>query len=343
VITSKNNVDVQRRAPVMRDVARLAGVSHQTVSRVLNGSPLVSPQIRVRVEAAVEQLSYRRNASARALASSQTMNIGVVSVGSWQYGPSMVLFSIAETAREAGYATNLMGLGRTDRQTMRAALDQLSKDSVDGVIILAPLAATATVVEGMSADVPLVMFEPGLHNGTTLVGIDEEFGARLATSHLLKLGHRTVHHVRGPDGWLGSDARVRGWRAELVAAGRVAPEPLAGDWSSKSGYDAGRLLGQDADVTAVFTANDQMAMGVMKALNEAGLRVPADVSVVGFDDVPEAPFFSASLTTVRMDFVEVGRQCVDRLFRLIRKESLEPAQPVRPDLVVRASSAPPHH
>jgi DNA-binding LacI/PurR family transcriptional regulator len=338
---TQHDAGERRRAPVMRDVARLAGVSHQTVSRVLNGSPLVSAEMRKRVEAAVDQLGYRPNASARALASSNTLNIGVVSVGGWQYGPSVLLFSIAEAAREAGYATSLLGLASTDRVTMQGALDHLTRDSVDGVVVIAPVAAAVNAIEGTRTDVPLVMFEPGIHNGTTLVGIDEALGARLATRHLLNLGHKTVHQLSGPDGWLGTEARLRGWRAELAAARRVAHEPVAGDWSSQSGYAAGLAIARDPAVTAVFTANDQMALGLLKALDEAGRSVPGDISVVGFDDIPEAAFYRPALTTVRMDFAGVGRQCVDRLLRLIRGEVLEPAEPVRPELVQRASSAPP--
>lgn len=338
---SSDGMARQRRTPVMRDVARLAGVSHQTVSRVLNASPMVSDDVRARVEAAVEQLGYRRNDSARALASRRTMNLGVVSVGTWQYGPSVLLFAITEAARDAGYRTSLIGLPSIDGSNMRAALDQLTRDSVDGIVIMAPLTAAATAVQGIRTDVPLVMFEPGLHNGTTLVSIDEALGARLATRHLLDLGHRTVHQVSGPAGWLGTEARLNGWRAELAAAGCVAHPPISGDWSSRSGYHAGQVIAGDPQVTAVFVANDQMALGVYKALAEAGLSVPEDISVVGFDDTPEADIYHPALTTVRMDFAEVGRQCVDRLLRLIQGEVLEPTEAVRPELVVRASSAPP--
>jgi DNA-binding LacI/PurR family transcriptional regulator len=311
------------------------------VSRVLNGSPLVSAEIRARVEGAIEQLGYRRNASARALASRRTLNLGVVSVGTWQYGPTVVLFAIAEAARQAGYATSLIGLPTTDRSSMRATLDQLTRDSVDGFVILAPLATAAVAVEGLRTDVPLVMWEPGLHNGTTQVSIDEALGAQLATRHLLEQGHETVHQLSGPAGWLGTEARLSGWRSELAAAGRVAYPPIAGDWSTRSGYLAGKELAEDPKVTAVFTANDQMALGLFKALAEAGRSVPEDMSVVGFDDTPEAAFYHPALTTVRMDFAEVGRQCVERLLRLIHGETLEPTEAIRPELIVRSSSAPP--
>lgn len=333
--------DGQRRSPVMRDVARLAGVSHQTVSRVLNDSPMVSAELRSRVQDAVRQLDYRRNASARALASRQTMHLGVVAAGTWQYGPSVILFAIDESARQAGYATTLCSLATTDRTSMKAALEHLTSDIVDGVIIMAPVTAAVVAAEGVFTDVPLVMFEPGLDNGTTLVSIDEVLGARLATRALLDLGHSTVHHLSGPAGWLGTKARLDGWRSELAASARVATQPVAGDWSSSSGYAAGQRLARDSTVTAVLSANDQMALGLLRALDEVGRRVPQDVSVVGFDDIPESEFFRPPLTTVRMDFAEVGRRCVDRLLRLIHGEDLVPTPALRPELLWRDSAAPP--
>ncbi|MFP5071250.1 LacI family DNA-binding transcriptional regulator [Pseudonocardia nantongensis] len=329
------------RPPVMRDVARLAGVSHQTVSRVLNDHPQVRSEIRERVRAAVEQLGYKPNTTARALASRRTMNLGVVVAGSFQYGPTTMLLSIAETARRAGYATRLLSPGTIDRPSMQDALDQLVDDSVDGIVVIAPVTAAANAVEGLTTDVPLVMFEPAMDNGTTIVAIDESLGARLATRHLLERGHRTVHHVSGPDGWLGSEARIRGWREELSAAGRVAHASYAGDWSSESGHAAGRRIAADPDVTAVFVANDQMALGVLQALADAGRDVPGDVSVVGFDDTPESGFYRPALTTVRMDFAEVGRRCVERLLGLIRDQPLQPQPSVPPELVLRASTATP--
>jgi DNA-binding LacI/PurR family transcriptional regulator len=327
----------------MADVARLAGVSHQTVSRVLNDASNVTPPVRERVERAIRQLGYRRNTAARALATRRTMNLGVVSVGTSQYGPSTTLFGIAEAARQAGYATSLVSLADIDRRTMRAALDHLMADFVDGIVVLAPVASAATAVQGLATGVPLVLFEPGAHNGTTSVAVDEVLGARLATRHLLELGHGTVWHVSGPDNWLGTDARIRGWRAELSAAGKVAHEPITGDWSSQSGYRAGeQIAAQRRDITAVFAANDQMALGVLRALRENGIDVPGELSVVGFDDIPEAGFFYPPLTTVWLDFTEVGHRCVELLLRLIKGGALDPPiPPVPPKLVVRGSTASP--
>jgi DNA-binding LacI/PurR family transcriptional regulator len=338
--SSRGKVDKPRN-PRMTDVARLAGVSHQTVSRVLNGNPNVRPELVEQVQQAIQQLGYRRNTAARALSTGRSMNLGVVSFDIWQYGPTHVLFGIADAARRVGYATSLVSLGEIDHKSARAAIDHLIADSVDGIIVIAPVEGARAAVQGVPAHVPLVMFEPGIDNGTTRVAIDEVEGARLATRHMLELGHKSVWHVSGPEGWLGTEARMRGWRAELTAASRVAHEVIVGDWSSDSGYRAGQEIARNRAITAVFVANDQMALGVIQALQQSGLTIPGDVSIVGFDDVPESGFFVPSLTTVRLDFAEVGRRCVERLLEMIGGVQLSPAAPLAPQLVVRSSTGAP--
>lgn len=331
------------RGARMVDVARLAGVSQQTVSRVVNGSHNVTPEIRERVERAVRQLRYRRNPAARALASRRSMNIGIVSFGLSQYGPSVALTGIADEARRSGYATNLVTLGAVDRSSMRAALDHLVADLVDGIVVLAPLTSAVHAIDGFEAAVPLVAFEPGgAPSGVTVV-TDEVAGARLATEHLLGLGHRTVHHLAGPRGWLATDARIRGWTAALSAAGRPLSPTVVGDWSTRSGYYAGTELATDPDLTAVFAANDQMALGLLAAFADAGLRVPDDVSVIGFDDIPEAHYFHPGLSTVRFDFEAVGRLAVDRILALMGSDDVENVviPPVGATLVARHSAT--HH
>jgi len=324
----------------MVDVALLAGVSHQTVSRVINGTGNVAPEIRQRVEIAIERLRYRRNPAARALATSRSMSIGVVSYGLAQYGPSVALTGIADEVRRAGYATSLVSLVDVDRANMREALDHLVADSVDGIIVLAPIDAALTAMHGLDAGAPLVIFQPGADEAEHRVVTDEVAGARLATEHLLGLGHATVHHVSGPPGWLGTTARLRGWSGALSEHGLVAHPPIEGDWTTRSGYEAGLRLAADPRVTAVFAANDQMALGVVKALAEAGRAVPEAVSVVGFDGVPESAFFRPGLTTVRFDFAEVGRRAVDHILDLMRGADPAPAQHIAPDLIVRESSGP---
>lgn len=329
------------RNPRMSDVARLAGVSQQTVSRVVNESTNVSAAVRATVENAIAQLRYRPNTAARALATRRSKNLGVVSFGTSQYGPTLALFGIAQSARSAGYATSLVTLDGVDRDTLRSALVHLVANSVDAIIVIAPVVGVMEVLEGLALGLPLVTFEPGVEQAGASVAVDDALGARLATQHLLDQGHVTVWHVSGPEGWLGSDARVRGWRMTLADSGRVAHKILLGDWSSNSGYAAGLRVAADPAITAVFVANDQMAIGLLKALHDSGLRVPEDVSVVGFDDVPEAKYCQPALTTVRVDFDLVGRLCVERVLKLLDEAPVGPMVQLRPELIVRASVARP--
>lgn len=327
------------RAPVMADVARLAGVSHQTVSRVLNDHPHVTPQTRARVERAVAELGYRRNRAARALVTRRSGMIGVISVNVANYGPASTLFGIEEAARAAGRFVSFVSFTDVDRAGVLAALDHLRGADVDGIAVVATKRSVVEAVSGIAGDVPLVLVE-GAGSAEPAVVIDQVRGARLATAHLLDLGHRTVHHVRGPGDWLEAEARVAGWRAELAQRGAAAPDCLPGDWTAAAGYEAGRRLARRSDVTAVFVANDQMAVGVLLALAEAGRRVPEDISVVGFDDVPEAAYLRPPLTTVRQDFAELGGRGVRQLVALVSGSDVPAVEPLRPELVVRASSAP---
>ena len=316
-------------------------MSHQTVSRVINDHPSVSEDTRKRVETAIVQLGYRRNTAARALVTRRTSAIGVVSVHTSQYGPAHTIFGIEEAARQAGYFVNVASLREINRAAMRAALDHLTDASVDGIVVIAPVQAAVEAVNGQRLDVPLVMVETSDRTDDLSVVVDQVAGARMATRHLLDLGHETVFHLRGPETWVEADARARGWLAELAAARVPVPEVLTGDWSPASGYAVGRQLAERDDVTAVFAANDQMSLGLMRALHEAGRSVPGDISLVGFDDIPEAEYFHVPLTTVRQDFTEVGHRCMERLLALIEGGSAPMRAAIAPELIVRASSGPP--
>jgi DNA-binding LacI/PurR family transcriptional regulator len=341
-MTDGANSGPPQKSPRMMDVARLAGVSHQTVSRVLNASPAVGPELTLRVQEAVQLLGYKRNPAARALASRRSMNLGVISFGISLYGPSLTLFGIAEAARQAGYTTSLVTLADFKREGVRAAFDHLEEVSVDGVIAVAPVRGALDTIRGLAEDLPLITFEPGVVGKQTSAAIDEVLGARLATRHLLDLGHETVWHVSGPEGWLGSEARIRGWREEFAANRRFAHEIIvAENWSSAAGYRVGRQIATNGEMTAVFVANDQMSLGVLHALHEAGARAPEDVSVVGFDDIPEASYFLPALTTVRLDFDAVGRACVAMLVNKIQRKTSNAVSLPPPQLIVRASTSPP--
>lgn len=329
------------RAARMVDVARLAGVSVQTVSRVVNDHPHVKPHVRERVQAAMAQLHYRRNPAARSLATRRTMSLGVVNYGLAQHGPSVALTGIVARARRAGYTTNLVGLGKLDRRALRAALDHLVDDYVDGIIMLAPVEDAVHAIRGLRTDVPLVVFEPGGVSRPDTFAVDEVRGARVATEHLLRLGHATVLHLSGPAGWLATEARVRGWREALGAVGAPVLDPVPTSWDAASGFRAAAQVAAHDDVTAVFVANDQTALGLVRGLTELGVRIPEDLSVVGFDGFPESPFFNPPLTTMRVDFEALGRLAVDKVLALIAGDELDGGALVVPELVVRGSCGPP--
>lgn len=325
----------------MADVARLAGVSHQTVSRVLNGSPRVHPATRRRVQSAIEELGYRRNTAARALVTRSSRTIGVVSLGSSHYGPASTLAGVQDAAREAGYFVSVASMESADEFSVRGAVEHFLEQGVDGLVVVAPSAAAARALHGSTADVPAVMVASRpeeSRTGVVHVAVDQARGAALATRHLLGLGHATVHHLAGPEDWFDAQERLRGWRRELEAAGAPVPAPMAGNWTPERGYEVGRRLLSDNPPTAVFVANDQMALGLLRAFAEAGLAVPDDVSVVGFDDVPGAGFFQPPLTTVRQDFDVLGRRCLEMLVSVVNGRHVGPAL-IAPELVLRSSTA----
>jgi DNA-binding LacI/PurR family transcriptional regulator len=334
------------RPAVMYDVARLAQVSHQTVSRVLNNQPNVRPETRQRVEAAIRALNYRPNAMARGLVTRRARRIGVISFSSLLFGPAATLSGIEHAARDAGYAITVATLDHSHASEIASVLDVLADQSVDGVIAIAPQVWAAHALLGLGGVVPLVAVEAGLPDRMPVASVDQFVGAQLATDHLLQLGHRRIWHVAGPEDFLESAERIEGWRASLSLAGVAAPEFFRGDWSPRSGYAAGlELAARRAreEVTAVFVANDQMAVGVIHALHEQGLRVPEDISVVGFDDIPEAEFTIPALTTIRQDFDEVGRRGMALLVSLLDSVEVAPSarQRVKPTLIVRASTTRP--
>lgn len=328
------------RMPRMADVAARAGVSHQTVSRVLNGMPGVRPETHDRVMAAVEELKYRRNFAARQLASTRSSTLGVVTWGSSQFGPANVLLALEGAARQTNYRLATVNVLSMSSEALRSAVDQLLEQVVEALVVIVPHESVLREAHLLGLDIPVVVVEGDLSETPLTAGVDNVQGARLATAHLLSLGHETVVHLSGPMGWAEAHARRDGWRAELESQGRrVPPLRWGGDWSARSGYSTGASLAREADVTAVFVANDQMALGLIRALREAGRRVPEDVSVVGFDDLPEAMYFDPPLTTVHQDFEELGLRVMDILERVLDGEEQPTVGLVPTTLVVRSSTA----
>ncbi len=329
--------------PSSTDVARLAGVSQKTVSRVMNGERHVKEEVRLRVLRCAEELGYRRNDAARALLTGRTHRIGVVSLGTALYGPSTLLIAIERAARSTGYAFSVVNTFEDEPSGISSAIDSLLSQGVDGIVLSEPIDVGTVHI---SVGVPVLTLGrfPGLRAPQVITtGVRGDTAAEAATQHLLSLGHRTVRHVAGPLRWWSARDRLDGWRSALRDAGREETPYLEGDWSPASGHRAGRLLAGDPDLTAVFVANDDMAIGVVRAFTEAGIAVPDDVSVVGFDDIPSAAFLTPPLTTVAQDFDVVAARGLDRLIREIAAPSDDTPVPDEPAvrLVVRASTAAP--
>jgi DNA-binding LacI/PurR family transcriptional regulator len=325
-------------APVMADVARVAGVSHQTVSRVINGMPNIRPATRERVEAAIKELGYRPNLAARALVTKRSATIGIIGTESGLYGPNSIHRSVEEAARTAGYFAGSVGLKEITPDALTDAIEHLMRQSVEGIVMIAGQRQALELIHQHDLGVPFVVVEGDLSRAKFAVGVDQHRGAYDATRHLIDLGHTNIAHITGPSDWTEAEARCQGWRDALDAAGLDSSRVYVGDWTAARGYEVGLELARDAEITAVFVANDQMSIGLLRALHETGRAVPADVSVVGFDDVPESGFLVPPLTTVRQNFAEVGRRAIAVLNSAIldQEENLE--RLIDPELVLRDST-----
>ncbi|WP_207930509.1 LacI family DNA-binding transcriptional regulator [Streptomyces hainanensis] len=334
----------------MREIARRAGVSQKTVSRVVNGEPHVSEALRERVQREITLLGYLPDANARALVTRRSRRIGVITTDTGYFGPSSVLRGLERAARGAGYFVGVVHADEHDAAETTRSVRHLVSQGVEAVAVSAPVAWPFDLLAGVPAGVPLLRMEYPAgppEPGVIRVGSDDVDAAREATAHLLALGHRTVHHIAGPPAWTVTGRRISGWRAALRAAGAPEPAFRHGDWSAAAGCRmAGELL-REPGVTALFVANDQMAIGAMYAVRRSGRRIPEDVSVVGFDDIPEAAYLSVPLTTVRQDFTAMAEQGMRRLVAAVSEEGPldEPAQDVLipGTFVVRESTAPPPH
>jgi DNA-binding LacI/PurR family transcriptional regulator len=328
------------RAATIFDVARLAGVSHQTVSRVVNDLPNVRASTRDRVEQAISQLRYAPSPAARALVTRRSRLVGLVVTAGSGYGPSSIALHVNEAARRARYSVLTITMLRPVVDDVRQAVESLIRQNVEGIVLVAADRSVVTASYDIAA-VPLVTVDPTGEATGESVAIDQYAGARLATEHLLGLGYRSVLHLAGPDGSPDAAERVRGWRDALADAGLPARGLTHGDWSPGSGYAYGRQLDVPAGGAAVFAGNDPMALGLMRALDERGIAVPGAVSVVGFDDVPESAYYHPPLTTVRQDFEALGSLLMHRLLAAVEGPDVDAAltpQRVAPTLTVRAST-----
>lgn len=342
------------RTASIRDVARAADVSYQTVSRVLNGHPSIRPATKQRVLDAMAELRYRPNQAARALVTSRSRTLGVVLGSRGEYGPTSSLAALEDAARERGYWVNSAYLSDTRPETIRAAVEHLRRQSVEGIIVHAPQVRVFDTLAELDVDVPYV----GLHSaerGIAEIADDQVHGARMVTEHLISLGHVEILHVAGPQDWIEAESRMRGYLHALSDADLPTRPPILGDWTADFGYRAAMELSRRLDFTAVFAANDVMALGLLHGFRDAGVDLPGQLSVVGFDDIPLARHGWPPLTTVHQNFPGLGERAVRALLDAIGagpggasgepsddsvRETPASASDVVPRLVVRESSAP---
>jgi DNA-binding LacI/PurR family transcriptional regulator len=322
------------RSASIRDVARLAGVSHQTVSRVLNGHPSVREDTKTRVLVAIGELQFRPSRAARMLSTQRSEMIGVLAaaVGS-HYGPASSVSAVEDAAREQGFYATVAHLVSVSPDSITAAVEDLLGQDVEGIVIVAPRTAVLSHLASLPLTVPIVAAQGEQLDagGIPVASVDQRVGVSMVMRYLLEQGHSRILHVAGPPDWNDAQTRLRAYESELRAAGLPTLAPVFGDWTANSGYRVGREVLRDLapgrDFTAVFSSNDQMALGMIHAFREAGLDVPRDVSVAGFDDIPESAHFWPPLTTVRQDFAELGKRCVDMLINTIHDTGVRSGGP----------------
>jgi len=326
------------RPATIYDVARVAGVSHQTVSRFLKGYEGIRPQTREKVVNALAELKYQPNLTARSLKSGRSHRLAALTHEIDQVGPSRIVQGASVAARQAGYLLDIVTLDMSDADAISEAVDLVAQLDVAGILALASNDAMTELFERADFRVPahIAVEEDDARTGhqTELSAV----GFPSLIAHLAGLGHKTFLHIAGPPAWSSSRNRARAYERSLGDHGLKSAGTVHGDWSAKSGYDAVMGIGADLGATAIVAANDQMALGAMLALTELGLSVPDQVSVTGVDDIPEAAYFSPPLTTLRVDFAAQGRSAVSELLARLDHVAPQRVPALQTELVIRASS-----
>ena len=332
--------DPERRPATIYDVARVAGVSHQTVSRFLKGYPGIRPDTRERVARALESVDYRPNLTARSLTTGRSHRIGALTHEIDQVGPSKIAQGASLAAREAGYLLDIVTLDMTNHSAIDDALALVRQHDLAGVLALASTDEMTRAFERTRFRVPAFIAaeaddERGAHRSQL-----SSVGFPALVAHLADLGHRNFLHIAGPTNWSAARNRVRAYEEAIQRRGLSSVGVMHGDWSAQSGYEAIKSLSGDIGATAIMAANDQMALGAMLAVSELGLQIPRDVSVTGVDDIPEAGYFSPPLTTLRVDFKAQGRAAVAQLLGRITDVEPQTFPVLASELVVRSSTGP---
>ena len=320
------------------DVAKLAGVSHQTVSRVLNNHSSLKPATREKVEKAITELSYRPNQAARQLVTSRSRLIGVLIAEADLYGPASILNAMEKVARHEGYSIISIAVSAGSRESWREAIDQLRNLAIDGVITIALPEQIVKEIENSLDGAVIVIVDSEPSKKFDVVNMDNIYGATLATQYLIDAGHTEILHVTGPENGYEADKRKVGYETTMKSAG-LKPEVIVGNWSIAKGFDAGVTVSKmKKRPTAVFCANDHLALGMIKAFNEAGIDVPGDISIIGFDNIPESSYLIPALTTINQSFDELGNNAISRMLHQLSQGSKKEAVMIKPALVLRSST-----
>ncbi len=330
-----------QKTVTLHDVAKSSGVSYQTVSRVINNHSNVAEDTRKRVLKAIEELNYHPNRAARSLVTNRSDTIAIISFGTAFYGPGQMLQNVVQHAKQNGFRVMPSSLQQLSYDDMRAAINELHELLIDGIIMIAPVVTDfVSEITELLGDIPFIQIDTKPKPGVASVVIEQAHGSRLAVEHLISLGHRQIAEISGPLNWYDAIMRHQSW-IDTMAQHQLSPHmSVEGNWSAQSGYEGVHaLLKAGASFTALVVGNDQMALGAIAALTERGIRIPQDVSVVGFDDIPESAYFLPALTTVHQDFKALGEQSVDYLVSLIKSPKTPVHQRVLyPDLVIRGST-----
>ncbi|MBN1284932.1 MAG: LacI family DNA-binding transcriptional regulator [Anaerolineae bacterium] len=328
--------------PTMIDVAKLSGVSYQTVSRVINNHPYVSKEVRLRVKVAIDTLGYRPSKAATKLASKSSKIIATVLYGSWFPGLAEIALNVELAAKTSGFDVILINITEPQKQLVEA-LENVKAWAVDGIILIVPVQGLSLEeIQESCEKTPFVFIDAHQTMDTPSVVIDEAYGTQELVEHLIHQGHTQFGEISGPLDWLNAQVRHQTCIQTFEAHGMEPPVHVEANWTVSGGYRAAkRLLADRHTLTAIIAANDSMALGVMRALHEAGLTVPQDVSVVGFDDIPEAAYLTPPLTTVRRNLIQLGMTGFEYLMqRMDDLDAVPQQQTILPRVIFRASTRP---
>jgi len=339
----------KKKRPTIKEVAEAAGVSMQTVSRVINNRPDVADDTRQRVKDVIQEIGYQPSALARSLIRKRSYTLGVLTAGLKFIGPNRTLNGITSAAEKAGYSLLLKELPNFNANNIEPIKNEFLSRQVDGIIWAAPeIGDNRAWLDDFKNEwnVPFVFLTMAPRENLSIIAVDNYIGGRIATTHLLENGYRRIGHIAGPMDWWESRQRFRAWQDVVTAAGQTAVDRCwtEGNWSSRSGFQAAQALVEKCpDLDAIFAGNDQMALGAYTFIRERGLTIPEDIGIVGFDNIAESEFFYPSLTTIQHDHIQVGTLAVEELIRII--DAFEKNQEVEhrvtmlePELLVRESS-----